>query len=108
MERRRWRWRRHQASRGSCQASRGGASIRLLVDHSSKFALVVAPAAGKVLECSARITEAADSVYVLCFSVDHRAVQCGVGVSSAEIQLVGLAGNQRSATQRSDDYSLLD
>jgi hypothetical protein len=79
-----------------------------LVDHSSIFALVVAPTAGKVLECSARITEAADPEYVFCFSVDHRAVQCGVGVSSAEVQLVGLAGNQRSTTQRGDNYSLLD
>ena len=40
--------------------------------------------------------------------VDHRAVQCGVGVSSAEVQLVSLAGNQQSTTQCSDNYSLLD
>ena len=78
------------------------------MDHSSIFALMVASAAGKVHECSARITEAAYPFYVLRCSVEHRAVQCGVGVSSAEIQLVGLASNQRPATQRSDDNPLLD
>ena len=76
--------------------------------HSSNFALVVASTAGTVLECSARITKGVDSVYVFDFSVDHRAVQCGVGFSSVEVQLVGLASNQRPATQCSDDYSLLD
>ena len=62
------------------------------MDYSSKLALVVASTARKVHEYSARITEAAYSFHVLRFSVEHRAIQCGVAVSSAEIQLVGLAG----------------
>jgi hypothetical protein len=78
----------------------------LLVDHSSKLALTVASTAREILERSARINEAAHSLNSSCFGIDHRAVQCRVGISGADVQLVGLASDKRS-TIHCGDYDAL-
>jgi hypothetical protein len=78
------------------------------MDYASMFALGVASAAGKILENSARIIEAADTFYFWCFGVEHCTIQCSVGISTAEVQLVGLAGDKWSAFQCGDHDALLD
>ena len=80
----------------------------LLMDHSSMLALTVKPTAWEILECSARVSEAADSFQIRCFGVEHRSVECDVGISGADVQCVGLAGDEWSAAQCGDHDSLLD
>ena len=80
----------------------------VLMNDARHLALRVESTAGEVHEGAARVEEAADAEQRCGHGVQHRAVERHVGVAGADVEFVGLAGDQWATVERRDADALLD